>query len=67
MGTNVRRDTTDPVDNKLKRATEWAEQGYDDRWPARGRANQEAFEWRPLDQINRDGKPAVYRKWPAAR
>jgi hypothetical protein len=54
--TNIRRDTTD-----------WVEQGYDDRWPSRGRANQVDREWPPRDVVSRHGKLEQYRKWPAAR
>lgn len=64
--TNIRRDITDPVDNKLRRACDIVQQGYDDRWPARGRANQEAFEWRPLGDVSREGRLVPYRKWPSA-
>jgi hypothetical protein len=65
--TNIRRDITDQRDNKFREACDYVQEQYNDRWPARGRANQAAREWRPLDQISRDGKPAEYRKWPSAR
>ena len=63
--TNIRRDTTDPVDNKLRRGIDWVEQGYDDRWPARGQANVPTREYRPLENVNREGRQAKYRKWPS--
>ena len=59
-------DTTDPVGAKLKRACDWVEKGYSDRWPCRGQANVPTREYRPLDDVSREGRPAKYRKWPAA-
>lgn len=59
-------DTTDPVGPKLRRGVAWVEQGYDDRWPARGRANQVDREYRPLEDVSREGRCVPYRKWPPA-
>jgi hypothetical protein len=60
--TNIRRDTTDPEDNKLRRAADLVEQGYDDRFPARGRARTSSGDHCPLDQVSREGKLTPYRK-----
>jgi hypothetical protein len=60
------RDITDTTDNKLRRGIDWVEQQRDDRFPARGRANQPAREWRPLDEVSRDGRLEKYRRWPDA-
>jgi hypothetical protein len=65
--TNIRRDITDQADNKLRRGIDWVEQGYDDRWPSRGRANQVDREWPPRDVVSRHGRLEQYRKWPSAR
>jgi hypothetical protein len=62
------KDTTDQAgDDKFRRAVDWVEQGYDDRYPARGRANQVSRDYRPLEDVSREGRCAPYRKWPAAR
>lgn len=61
-----KRDTTDPVDDKLRRGVDWVEKALDDRWPARGKANTSSGEYRPLDDVSREGRPAKYRKYPAA-
>jgi hypothetical protein len=55
-------DTTDPVDNKLKRAVEWVQDGNTDRWPARGKANSPGGDDRPLENVSREGRQAPYRK-----
>lgn len=60
-------DTTDPVAKKLRRGVDWVEQGYDDRWPARGQANLEPREYRPLENVNRGGRQAAYKRRPAER
>lgn len=60
------RDTTDPVDAKLKRGVDWVQQEYDDRFPARGHANIRTSEYRPLDNVSREGRQVPYRKYPAA-
>jgi hypothetical protein len=57
-------DTTDPVARKLRRASDWVEQGYDDRWPARGQANIRAREYPPLENVNRQGRQTEYKKRP---
>ena len=62
------KDTTDQAgDSKLRRGIDWVERGYDDRFPARGRANQVGRDYRPLEDVSREGSCAPYRKWPAAR
>lgn len=58
------RDTTDPVDRKLRRAVDWVEHGYDDRWPARGTANIATREYRPLENVSREGRQEPYKKYP---
>lgn len=59
-------DTTDPCGPKLRRGVDWVEKGYDDRFGARGTANQVAREWRPLEDVSRGGRQVPYRKWPRA-
>lgn len=61
------RDTTDQVDRKLRRGVDWVEKALDDRWPARGRANQVDGEYRPLEDVSRAGRREPYRKWPSGR
>ena len=60
-------DTTDPVGPKLRRGVDWVEKALDDRWPARGQANLRAREYRPLEDVSREGRPAEYKKRPNAR
>ena len=61
------RDTTDPIGPKFRRGTEWVERAYDDRWPARGLANQPTREYCPLEDVSREGRPEEYRKRPSGR
>ncbi len=58
------RDTTDPVDRKLRRAVDWVEKALDDRWPARGQANIAPREYAPLENVSRAGRQTAYRKRP---
>jgi hypothetical protein len=58
-------DATDPVGPKLRRGVDWVEKALDDRWPARGRANQVDGEYRPLEDVSRGGRLEPYRKWPS--
>jgi hypothetical protein len=60
-------DTTDPIGPKLRRAVDWVEKAYDDRWPARGQANIAPREYRPLEDVSRGGRPAEYKKRPNAK
>lgn len=66
LNTNV-RDTTDTVDAKFRRACEIVETEYDDRRPARGTTGQRAREWRPLEDVSREGRRVEYKKWPQAK
>lgn len=61
------RDATDPRDRKLRRGVVWVERAYDDRWPCRGQANIAAREYRPLEDVSREGRRVPYRKYPAER
>ena len=70
IGTRYRdmRDTTDPLDAKLRRATEMVEEQYDDRWPARGNANvRRTNEYEPLDMVSRQNRLTPYRKYPSEK
>lgn len=61
-------DTTDPVGSKFRRACDIVEQQYDDRWPARGLTGRRiGGEYRPLEDVSREGRPAEYKKRPNAR
>lgn len=57
-------DTTDPIGRKFRRACDIVEQQYDDRFGARGTTGQVAREWRPLEDVSREGRLVPYRKWP---
>jgi hypothetical protein len=59
------RDTTDLVDRKFRRACDIVQEQLDDRWPARGTTGQVPREWRPLEDVSREGRLAPYRKWPS--
>lgn len=59
------RDTTDPVDRKLGRASSIVEREYDDRWPSRDTTGQRSHEWEPLEGVSRAGRLEPYRKWPS--
>lgn len=59
-------DKTDTSATILRDAVRRVERGYDDRWPARGKANSRGSDYRPLDEISREGAPAKYRKYPSA-
>jgi len=70
IGTRYRdmRDTTDPLDAKLRRATEMVQEQYDDRWPARGNANvRRTNEYLPLDAVSRQNRLTPYRKYPSEK
>lgn len=56
-------DTTDPVGPKLRRGVDWVEKALDDRWPARGQANVRTREYRPLDDVSREGSTTRYLKY----
>lgn len=60
-------DTTDPIGRKFRRACDIVEQQYDDRWPARGTTGQRAREYRPLEDVSREGRLEEYRKRPSGR
>jgi len=60
------RDASDMVDRKLRKACDMVEQGYSDRWPARGQATVPTREWRPLEDVSRGGKITEYLKRPSA-
>lgn len=62
------KDTTDQAgDDKFRRAVDWVEKGLDDRWPARGTANNRDREYRPLEDVSREGRQTPYRKWRSAQ
>jgi len=70
IGTRYRdmRDTTDPLDAKLRRATEMVQEQYDDRFPARGNANvRRTNEYLPLDMVSRQNRLTPYRKYPSEK
>ena len=70
IGTRYRdmRDTTDPLDAKLRRATDMVQEQYDDRWPARGNANvRRTNEYLPLDMVSRQNRLTPYRKYPSEK
>lgn len=52
---------------ELRRAVRIVEEQYDDRWPARGTANSRAREYRPLENVSREGRQEEYRKRPNAK
>lgn len=61
-------DTTDPIGRKFRRACDIVEQQYDDRWPARGLTGRRiGGEYRPLEDVSRDGRLEEYTKRPNAR
>lgn len=66
LNTNV-RDTTDTVSDKFRRACEIVETEYDDRRPARGKTGSRSGDYRPLDDVSREGRQVEYRKWPQAK
>lgn len=47
----------------LRRAIDTVEQQLDDRWPARGQANVRTREYRPLDDVSREGAVTTYKKY----
>ena len=47
-------DKTDTSATILRDAVRRVERGYDDRWPARGKANSRGSDYRPLDEISRE-------------
>jgi len=61
------RDATDPLDRKLRRASDMVQEQYDDRWPSRGNANIRTREWPPLEDVSRQGRLVPYMKYPRAR
>lgn len=60
-------DTTDPIGPKFRRACEIVETEFDDRRPARGKTGSRSGDYRPLDDVSREGRQVEYRKWPQAR
>jgi hypothetical protein len=60
-------DASDPVGPKFRRAINIVEQQYDDRWPARGPANSRSREYRPLENVSREGRQEEYKKRPNAK
>ena len=61
-------DTTDPIGRKFRRACDIVEQQYDDRWPARGLTGRRiGGEYRPLEDVSRDGRLEEYTKRPSGR
>lgn len=61
-------DASDQVGpGRFRKACDMVEQQYDDRWPARGTTGQRAREWRPLDQVSREGRLEEYKKRPNAK
>ena len=61
-------DTTDPVGPKFRRAVDVVQTQYDDRWPARGLTGRRiGGEYRPLDDVSREGRLTEYRKRPNAK
>jgi len=70
IGTRYRdmRDTTDPLDAKLRRGVDTVAHQYDDRWPARGQANvRRTNEYLPLDAVSRQNRLTPYRKYPSEK
>lgn len=66
LNTNV-RDATDTIGDKFRRACEIVETEYDDRRPARGKTGSRSGDYRPLDDVSREGRQVEYRKWPRAK
>jgi hypothetical protein len=61
-------DATDQVGpGRFRRAIDTVEKQYDDRWPARGHANVPTREYKPLDDVSRQGRLEEYKKRPNAR
>lgn len=61
-------DATDPVGPKFRRGVRVVETEYDDRWPARGLTGRRiGGDYRPLDDVSRDGRLEEYRKRPQQR
>lgn len=59
-------DATDTRSNILRAATQKAALGYNDRFPARGKAGSRGGDYRPLDDVSREGVRVPYRKYPSA-
>lgn len=60
-------DASDQVGpGRFRKACDIVEQQYDDRFGARGTTGQVAREWRPLEDVSREGRLVPYRKWPRA-
>lgn len=62
-----RPDATDPIGPKFARAVRIVEQQYSDRWPIRGLANTRTREWRPYEDVSREGVEVEYKKRPNAK
>jgi hypothetical protein len=62
-----RPDASDGRGSKFRRAIDTVQQGYSDRWPARGTANTRTGEWPPLEDVSRQGKLTEYLKRPSAK
>jgi hypothetical protein len=60
-------DASDGRGEKFRRAVRQVEQQYDDRWPARGQANVRTREYKPLEEVSREGRLEEYKKRPNAR
>jgi hypothetical protein len=61
-------DATDEVGPaKFRRAIDTVEQQYDDRWPARGPTGGRSRDYRPLEDVSREGRIVEYKKRPNAR
>lgn len=59
-------DRTDTRPEILRAAVKKASEGYNDRWPARGKAGSRGGDYRPLDDVSREGVRTPYRKYPSA-
>jgi len=60
-------DASDMRENKLRHGIDRVEKQLNDRWPARGKANTRGGEWRPYDDVSREGRTEPYRKYPQGR
>lgn len=57
--------TGDKGQKMLREAVVAASRGYSDRWPARGKTSSASGDYRPLDEVYREGQPVKYRKYPS--
>ena len=59
-------DATDNRPNILRAGIDKAEKQRNDRWPARGKTGSPGGDYRPLDNVSREGRPPQpYRKYPS--